>query len=298
LDETRIEYSQNFNFMVNFDRGKSQITGKVYIDENMNARNEDSEEGVAGVVLTLSDGRTTTSNKYGIYKFEGLLPGSYSMELKSPDNSVELIDESAKNIDMQANQRRMLNFAVARSQKISGYVYMDENGNGQKDDLELVFPDVRISAGEDNATKTDREGYYEFSGTMLNRNAVLQIDITTLPEGFRLAGDRKTKADKNGEYNFTVIKSQLINLDKEDKKLLQEEKKDDFIQIISIKPLAKGQTLFSAKLMKDIDAVYVNDKAVKIKDSYFQATVPNNIKQAKIKFFDKNKKFWVKYYKY
>ncbi len=63
----------------------------VWEDLNLNGIQDTGEAGVAGVTVNLKDGtgaivRTTTTDSNGLYLFENLVPGDYSVEVIKPAN--------------------------------------------------------------------------------------------------------------------------------------------------------------------------------------------------------------------
>jgi uncharacterized repeat protein (TIGR01451 family) len=75
------------------------ITGAVFNDTNHNGGYNDGENGIAGVLLTLSNGETTTTAANGAYTFT-VLPGTYTITATNRAGYVSTGDVSGANDDM------------------------------------------------------------------------------------------------------------------------------------------------------------------------------------------------------
>jgi choice-of-anchor A domain-containing protein/uncharacterized repeat protein (TIGR01451 family) len=69
----------------------ASIGDKVWLDSNQDGFQDESEDGVSGVVVRLFDcddilKNTTQTNQNGLYLFENLLPGNYYIQFVLPEN--------------------------------------------------------------------------------------------------------------------------------------------------------------------------------------------------------------------
>ncbi|MEK6556794.1 MAG: hypothetical protein AABZ14_00640, partial [Candidatus Margulisiibacteriota bacterium] len=92
LDEMRLEYSQNFNYRIHFEKTRSVLTGVVYQDENDNQVMDSDEQGLPDIHVMLSDGRTMTTNSEGIYKFADIPFGLLSVGVNEGTRKLILTD--------------------------------------------------------------------------------------------------------------------------------------------------------------------------------------------------------------
>ncbi|MDR0391142.1 MAG: MSCRAMM family adhesin SdrC, partial [Planctomycetaceae bacterium] len=182
---------------------KGSISGFVYEDNNNDGiKDENENEGIAGVELELfvedeegefqSTGRTQTTNVDGFYRFDDIEGGrTYRVvEVEQPDGYVDGQEQigtingisvgekespdAIKNIHIGANENgENYNFGELKKGSISGYVYEDKNGNGQKENGENGIKDVVLSLlvwnetqyiTTNKTTQTDENGYYQFDG--------------------------------------------------------------------------------------------------------------------------------------
>ncbi|WP_420862167.1 SdrD B-like domain-containing protein [Algirhabdus cladophorae] len=92
------------------DPGTASLGNKLFIDANGNGLQDDGEVGVDGVTVTLTDGNgnttTTVTANGGMYLFDGLNAGSYSVEFDDVDTFVftsQDAGDDALDSDVDAN---------------------------------------------------------------------------------------------------------------------------------------------------------------------------------------------------
>ncbi len=143
-----------------------QLSGTVYVDNNLSLTQDPGENGIAGVSLTLyrlnngsyvSTGLTTTTNGQGQYAFGlnlGLQPGTYQIRETQPTGYFSVgavpgqLNGQAGLGQVVANDKDVLteiqillgdssgtrlDFAEAQPVQISGFVYRDNNDNGVRE---------------------------------------------------------------------------------------------------------------------------------------------------------------------
>ncbi|MFN0201684.1 MAG: SdrD B-like domain-containing protein [Bacteroidia bacterium] len=173
----------------------SSITGLVWNDllnEGVKAANEPT---VAGITVTLYNAlgqpvATTTTDAYGVYVFNNVLPGNYYVGFSLPvgyqfttpnvgndldDSDVNpasgitnlyIVTAGANLTDIDAG----IYFLPAQTAKLGDYVWYDLNNNGSQDPTEQGVSDVTVTlysvvAGNDTpvgTTITNGNGYYLF----------------------------------------------------------------------------------------------------------------------------------------
>jgi hypothetical protein len=73
------------------------LSGYVYFEANQDGVYDAGDNGLAGVVVTLTGVNdqgvavtlTVTSDQYGLYQFDGLRPGTYTLSKGSPDGLID-----------------------------------------------------------------------------------------------------------------------------------------------------------------------------------------------------------------
>ncbi len=149
------EQGTGFNFGELVPTG---LSGSVYVDANRNGVRDPAETaGVAGVVLTLSGtddlgaavNLTTTTDAAGAYHFDNLRPGTYQIVETQPtqwDNggtNVGTVGGAPRGNGAVSDTISAITLAAGESginynfgelgQGLSGFVYVDVNGNGARD---------------------------------------------------------------------------------------------------------------------------------------------------------------------
>lgn len=97
---------------------------------------------------------------------------------------------------------------------ISGYIYIDSNENGEKDEKERVFPEISIriytiTEGMEETVKqivSDENGYWET--TLCSGDYYISVDDSKLPNNYVLGENDKEislEEDKDSTLNFEVL---------------------------------------------------------------------------------------------
>jgi protocatechuate 3,4-dioxygenase beta subunit len=169
----------------------ASLSGFVYVDENNSAQKDLNEPGIEGVELMLLDakgnatGTTVTTDASGFYRFDGLKPEeTYGVAQTQPAGFYDGLDaagtaggaahnpgDSLTGVYLPpAVDARDYNFGELRAASLSGFVYVDDNNNAQKDPYEPGIGGVALMLldAERNATgtmvTTDTSGFYRFDG--------------------------------------------------------------------------------------------------------------------------------------
>jgi len=148
----------------------SAVAGRVWLDADNNGSIGASEAGIAGVTLTLTGtdvaGRavtaTTTTDASGAYRFDGLVPGTYTVtEPSQPPGTLDGVSRPGAtggsaspkgslpsvigSIPLGVNQASTgHDFGEVPVALISGRVYADNNDNGAVDPGEAGLPGVTL----------------------------------------------------------------------------------------------------------------------------------------------------------
>ena len=201
------------------------LHGTVFHDRNDNGVQDEGEEGIEGVRITLTDAdgnlvADTFTDSVGDYWFSDLLPGEYTIYEIQPDSFVDGIDtvgavngvttgEILENdkfgtVVLQGGDVGVnYDFGEIQGASVSGLVHVDSNNNGVFDEgsdellagvtIQLLDADGSVIA----ETVTDDSGTYTFDGLRPGEYAVRQIQPDGLFSGAEVVGSNGGEASSN-----------------------------------------------------------------------------------------------------
>jgi hypothetical protein len=162
-----------------------RIEGRVCFDENQDGECSKEEPSISQVPVSLSTGRTTTTDGNGHYVFDGVQPGFYSVEvdeaaLRKQGRPTTTLSSS---FDLEPRAQRILSFGVARACRIRGHVVNDLNLDGLADPHEPLFGQGMVSlSGTAGTFRTRVEAQGTFAMTLPCGEYDVEMDAATLPE--------------------------------------------------------------------------------------------------------------------
>ncbi|MCG8651062.1 MAG: carboxypeptidase regulatory-like domain-containing protein, partial [Pirellulales bacterium] len=193
-----------------------EISGNVWLDNNLNSVREAGEAPLADVDIALwrwqpdlnryvDTGLRASTDGQGRYVFPaslGILPGTYRLVESQPDGvfsvasltgevegqpsgqaeSVDVLTEIA--IPLGGTSAVNFDFAEAQSASLSGFVYQDDNNDGVRDPSETGIAGVQVRlvpldtiAPQASLTAiTDANGAYRFSGLAPGSYEVIEVN--------------------------------------------------------------------------------------------------------------------------
>jgi len=179
--------------LYNLAQGRpASIGNRVWEDIDGNGLQDEGESGVANVQVRLLDNNgllrsTTLTDDEGRYKFTELAPASYLVEFVAPNghqitNPDQGIDRDQDSDPAPATRKtstirlglgednQSIDAGLYRPVTLSGFVWIDENGDGKQDQGESGLADITVDlyAVEGRSplesAQTDRSGIYTFEG--------------------------------------------------------------------------------------------------------------------------------------
>ena len=203
----------------------------VWNDANANGVQDSGEAGIEGVTVKLLDGsgaetgQTTVTDVNGLYGFDGLVPGTYSVRFMAPSGyAITGVDKGGDDtLDSDANalgttgtvtlgsgqHNTTLDAGLVQLRAIGDFAWVDANANGVQDSGETGLAGVSVTltnlgtdgvlGGGDDSTvgtqTTGSNGAYLFDG-LLPGNYALQF---TAPGGYvtTSAGKGTASTDSN-----------------------------------------------------------------------------------------------------
>ena len=207
-DEINIDVELGNSYVVSFgdtaNNSFSTIMGTVFRDDSGDGVQDPSEPGMAGVLLSLSNGPTTTTNAYGNYTFPISVVGHLRVVETDP---VGFHSTTPNTVTIEVNnlgQVHIVNFGDSQNifvASIFGTVFLDRNANGIQDlaDTPLSGVTVRLNGlpgitnqwgqytfliedtGTYTMTETDPPGYFSTTPNTVTLNVQLgdhyQVDF-------------------------------------------------------------------------------------------------------------------------
>jgi len=185
------------------EKPPAEISGYVYVDQNNNRRRDHGEPPIAGTRVDLIDssGRqvaTTTTDASGFYRFTFLPAGQYTLRQTQPDGYLQGSQQAGSGGGDDSLQDVIshvpiafgailteYNFGELLPSSISGYVFVDGNGDCYRQDDEPGLSGVLIElfngAGQlVTYTHTNGQGFYQFDGLAPGQYRIVE----TQPEGY------------------------------------------------------------------------------------------------------------------
>ena len=227
-----------------FRENGASLAGFVYRDDNNNGVKESNELPIASVTIRLSGtdmkgadlSLTSTSAADGSFSFTGLLAGTYALTESQPGTwtdgketagtidaqVVGVVDNSS--FDSSEAKNRISQIVLGAGQaglnylfgeyggSLQGYVYLDQNNNGQKESAETGIEAVTITLSGMSSegvnicsirssclTRTDANGAFSFDGLPPGRYQLVetQSDI----DGARYGDGKETAGLAGGSVN-------------------------------------------------------------------------------------------------
>ena len=219
----------------------------VWSDANLNGRQDVGESGIRDISIQLNgiDGagnavtRSTTTDESGIYAFNNLTPGSYTITMTlqagyahtKNDPSIDSnlnsdgINGVISNISLISGQTKNdQDFGLIRALEIGDYVWEDLNVNGVQDANEPGIANVALTLTGTTfdgtslslTTSTDSDGRYKFVGLFPgDYNISINIPNGYSPTLTMAGGDDKFDSNLSESQNsvtFSVISTDM-NID-------------------------------------------------------------------------------------
>jgi|GEM_PF-5163012 len=184
----------DFGCMMDEDEATGAIGGIVWNDANGNKQFDKGEGPMAGVAVNIGETQAVT-NELGIYIFDGLAAGEYTVEKKITEGymattpaalTIKLADVGGV-IDNVFNAHfgcKMIDGGGPTPGSIGGVVYNDINMNKERDEGEKGIPGVMVTMAAEGLTflpmTTNENGEYLFEGLNAGNYTVTKVT----PEGW------------------------------------------------------------------------------------------------------------------
>lgn len=152
--------------------------GIAFHDGNANGMQDDGEELLKGVKVSLSagdDAQEAVSGKDGAFSVTGLRPGEYQLTLTMPEGYISSANADTLTLKPAAGQtvdcpwsvlvgRNQMLIGAVKPASVSGAVHLDENNNGSVEEGERVLAGLSITLvneenGDTQTVAADENGF-------------------------------------------------------------------------------------------------------------------------------------------
>ncbi|MEG4942482.1 SdrD B-like domain-containing protein [Microcoleus sp. F4-D5] len=246
----------------------SNITGCKFEDFNLNGYRDGNEPAIPGVTIFIDTNRdgvlqanepTTTTNQFGVFAFNNLRPGTYSIREVTPPGYFQTTQ--ALDVVLGANQTFTCAL-VGNSRRYDLLVpkFRDDNRNGIKDGNEPPLADVpftldfngngRYDAATEPLVRTDAAGIARFNNLSPATYSVLEVfDTPGVPNNFPIrTGPNPVSFDVPGPNTTPTV-------------VVPTPTATPTVTASSIDPLTEGGLLTASQLGSIVDNQVVLDNA-------------------------------------
>ncbi len=160
-----------------------EISGKVYIDSNGNGRYDEEDKPVQRAVVALDPGTpietSWATDTQGRFVFSGVAPGPHNVQLNvlTLPSDMALMTPSRISPFLGEGEKLDLTFLVRPTQILSGTVFWDKNGNGQRDPGEPGVEGIQVRF-RDSVAMTDGTGTYFLPGLKPGEGALFVSQVS------------------------------------------------------------------------------------------------------------------------
>jgi protocatechuate 3,4-dioxygenase beta subunit len=206
----------------------ASIGDRVWADTNGNGLQDSGEVGKSGVTVSLMNSAgtvvaTTTTGADGKYIFNGVFPGTYTVQFTAPAGTGFTVQDSGSDsVDSDAGSNGLTSSIIVKSgdaittvdaglvglQSVGDRVWMDGNANGVQDSGEPGLASVGVTLYDGSGavvgtTTTDGDGKYLFTGLFPGSYKVKFDDVSTYYRSPSTVGSDTTK-DSNATADGTT----------------------------------------------------------------------------------------------
>lgn len=228
----------------------AELGDYVWYDDNNDGKQDADEKPVVGVrVLLYGEAcgvgaflKETTTDANGLYKFDNLAPGKYTVKFILPDGTSftlpNNVADDAKDSDASANgcspvvtlnpgdKDTTIDAGIVKLASLGDYVWLDLDRDGIQDANEVGVQGVHVllldkdgNAIPGKELVTDKDGKYLFTGLLPGTYSV-QFVKSTLPVGYTISDANKGNDDaKDSDGNVDNGKTASVTLKAGDQNL-------------------------------------------------------------------------------
>lgn len=168
---------------------RTLLSGFIFNDlDGDHIYTEKIDEGLGNVRVFLTGIHDAISNRVGFYTVKNLIPGSYTIKIDGKTFPGGILPSFPKGIDIEIKEGGAYrqNIPMYALRAIMGNVFIDADGNGQKDPGEPGAEGILIEC-QGNTVSTDKEGAFIFRN-LRSGDAVVRVVEGSIPANLSFKG--------------------------------------------------------------------------------------------------------------
>lgn len=159
------------------------LNGRVFYDKNNNEIFDGDDKPINNLTIVLNDSIVSKSDKNGFYTFKFLKPGIYKISIDKKKLPAYFDIKEYYFIKVDNFTKKSVDIPLIKLGSISGYVFIDLNKDGVKDEDEEGVPGIIVKIKDSNIyTYTDMNGFYTISNLPMGAYIV---EVPQLPKGYQ-----------------------------------------------------------------------------------------------------------------
>ncbi len=174
----------------NFDTGYrwgavGSFEGYVFKDQNGDGTRQPYEPGLAGLLVTTTDGKQALTDEKGYYQIKGVSGKKVTLTLDSSKIPYGFAPTSAltQQVDIVQNKTIKIDFSLTPRSEVTGIIFNDLNKNGKYDLTDAGVGKVKITLENAVSARSNNLGVYSFPNVVAGEHTASLV-LSTLPEGY------------------------------------------------------------------------------------------------------------------
>ncbi len=156
--------------------------GYVFYDKNGDGVYQRDELGVEGVQIRGPENNFVKTDSRGYFRFPKVVgkKAGFEVNVSTLPRGYNLTTSSTREVSVVQGRTKRLYFGIATRTEISGYVFIDDNRNGQYDFGEKILSDVVINIDNKTNSVSGPNGAYVFRKIEPGEHKLI-LDLKSIP---------------------------------------------------------------------------------------------------------------------